>query len=325
MRFDNLNALGNRINVRIPPDETGFTGRECPAPECKGYFKIEFGSGLKGENLPCHCPYCGHIAGQDKFYTKAQIEYAKSVVLNRLTGALLKDLKSLEFEHRPYGAFGIGISMKVHGQPHPVRYYRENKLETEVVCSNCTLRYAIYGVFAFCPDCGIHNSLQILDKNFELCLKEVELACQSDDTLKESLIGDALENAVSAFDGFAREASRIAAIAVGAPPKSEKLSFQNLPSARERIRANFGFDFVQSLTEHDWTFASKSFHKRHLLAHKMGIVDEAYLNATKDSEAYAGRKVSVRPEEVTLLTEILRKLASTLFEKLPSLSRTSER
>ena len=32
--------------------------------------------------------------------------------------------------------------------PHPIRQYREKRLETEVVCDRCTLHYAIYGVFA---------------------------------------------------------------------------------------------------------------------------------------------------------------------------------
>ena len=104
------------------------------------------------------------------------MEYAKSVVLNQVTGALLKDLKSLEFNHRPRGAFGIGITMKVTGQPTPIRYYPEKQLETEVVCEQCTLRYMIYGVFGYCPDCGEHNSLQILDKNLELVLKMLDMA-----------------------------------------------------------------------------------------------------------------------------------------------------
>ena len=131
-------------------------------PECESYFKIQPDTGLKGENLPRHCPYCGHAAGPDKFFTKAQVEYAQSVALNQVTGALLKDLKSLEFNYRPHVAFGIGISMKVSGQPTPIRHYREKQLETEVVCEQCVLRYMIYGVFGFCPDCGVHNSLQIL-------------------------------------------------------------------------------------------------------------------------------------------------------------------
>lgn len=204
-----LENLASQISITIPPDEDGLIGRECPVPECESYFKIQLGTGLKGENLPCHCPYCGHEAGQDKFFTKAQIEYAQSVVLNKVTGALLKDLKSLEFDHRPRGAFGIGISMKVSGQPTPIRYYREKQLETEVVCDQCTLRYMIYGVFGFCPDCGVHNSLQILKTNLQLVEKMLGVAESQEQAVALSLIENSLEDCVSAFDGFGRETCRV--------------------------------------------------------------------------------------------------------------------
>ena len=73
--------------------------------------------------------------------------------MRQLTDAFVEDLKSLEFEQKPSGPFGIGISMKLEpSAPHPIRYYREKQLETEVVCNACTLRYVIYGVFGWCPD-----------------------------------------------------------------------------------------------------------------------------------------------------------------------------
>ena len=72
--------------------------------------------------------------------------------------------------------------MTVEGRPHPVQHYRESQLETEVVCEKCSLRYAIYGVFAYCPDCGEHNSRQILNKNLDLAGKQLGLA--------ESIEGD---------------------------------------------------------------------------------------------------------------------------------------
>ena len=142
-----LSRLPSQFSISIPPDEDGLVGRECPEPNCEGYFKIQFGTGLKGEDLLCHCPYCGHDAGQDQFFTKAQVKYAESVVLNKVSGAFLKDLKSMEFNHKPRGSFGIGISIAVSGRPTPIRRYREEDLETEVVCDKCTLHYMIYGVF----------------------------------------------------------------------------------------------------------------------------------------------------------------------------------
>src|SRR5690606_8322599 len=127
---------------------------------------------------------------------KAQIEYAKSVAINKVTGAVIKDLKSLEFNHRPKGPFGIGFSMEVEGRPQPIRHYCELELEEEVVCDHCTLRYTVYGTFAFCPDCGQHNSLQILEKNLAVAQKQLDLAASVDGDLSAQLVADALENCV---------------------------------------------------------------------------------------------------------------------------------
>jgi hypothetical protein len=38
----------------------------------------------------------------------------------------------------------------------------------------------IYGVFGYCPDCGEHNSLQILDKNLELVIKMLDMASSAE-------------------------------------------------------------------------------------------------------------------------------------------------
>lgn len=214
------------MSISIPPDNKGYIGRECP--ECEHYFKITPGSGLKGENLPCHCPYCGHRAGQDQFFTQAQIEYAQSVAINKITGSFIKDLKSLKFNHRPKGRFGIGFSMKVNGRPEPIRHYSELQLEEEIACDNCTLRYTVYGSFAFCPDCGRHNSVQILKKNLMLAEKQIALAYEVEPDMATHLISDALENGVSAFDGFGRESCKVHAAKATDPRKAEKISFQNL-------------------------------------------------------------------------------------------------
>lgn len=309
--------MPKQVEIRIPPGEDGMTGRECPVRKCLGYFKVESGTGLKGSGLPCHCPYCGHTEGHDKFLTKEQIEYAKSVALNHITGAIIKDLKALEFNHRPRGAFGIGISMRVEGRPHPIHYYRERELETTIICENCTLRYAVYGVFAFCPDCGAHNSLQILKANLELAEKEIALAATVDRALADYLTADALENAISAFDGFGREACRVRAAAATDPAKAEKLSFQNLASARKNTQELFGFDLAVGVAADEWDFSCRCFQKRHLLAHKMGIVDESYVKATSDPDVAVGRKVPITWQEVTTLIGILKRLGAHLVGHLP--------
>lgn len=313
--MDNLRRLGNRISVSIPRDEDRFTGRECP--ECEGYFKIEGGTGLKGIGLPCHCAYCGHIAQHDQFATREQIEYVKSVAMRRVADAIFKDLKGLEFDQKPRGAFGFGISLKVkQGDPIPVRYYREAKLETEVICADCTLRYSVYGVFAYCPDCGKHNSRQILEKNFEVIGKMLALAAVSDIEMAERLVQNALEDCVSAFDGFGREVCRIFKSVAIDQSKVDKLSFQNVAAARSAVSEMFGIDLCADVTPDDWQSTLRSFQKRHLFAHKMGVVDDEYVKRSGDTQAVVGRKVALRAEEVRALVDVQRKIASSLFDRL---------
>ena len=303
--MSNLENLGNRIEVPLSADSDGFLGRECPIESCLGYFKITPGTGIKGP-APCHCPYCGHSGPQDTFFTQEQLEYARSVALRRITDAIHADLKALEFDHKPSGPFGIGISMKVTSSaPYPISYYREKELETEVICDQCTLRYAIYGVFGWCPDCGSHNSLQILSKNLEIAGKELKLAEAAEADLAEYLVGDALENIVSAFDGFGREVCR---------QRGADIHFQNIGGARKKVQDQFGFDFADPIAADEWDAACRLFQKRHLLAHRMGVVDADYVQRANDPSAVIGRRIRVSRDEVSSAMIIIDKLGPRLFE-----------
>ncbi len=303
--------------MKMPTDEKGLAGRQCPNPACGKYFKLKSGTGLKGEDLPCHCPYCGFVAGSDEFTTPEQMEYVKAITMNHVSNEIHRMLKRMEFDHKPRGAFGIGISMKVTGGPQRFHYsYREKELETDVVCDQCTLVYAIYGAFAFCPDCGSHNSFTILGKNLELAEKLLALAATQEREMAEHLVGDALENVVSAFDGFGRELCRVAAPKATNPSDAEDVRFQNLIGARARVQRLFGFDITTYVTVPDWEFACRCFQKRHLLAHKMGVIDDDYLQATKDRAAVVGRKLQITPEEVKRLIDVIRQLGGKLAAQL---------
>lgn len=312
MSFNIPNQM--QVTITLPHDEKGMMGRECP--KCELVFNIKPGTGLKGEDLPCHCAYCGHVAAHDQFSTKAQIEYAKSVAMRQFTDQLHRQLKRLEFNHPARGPFGIGISMKVTTRPYPIRYYGERELETEVVCDRCTLLYSIYGEFAFCPDCGSHNSFTILTKNLELADKMLVLAAGQGRDLSEQLIGDALENVVSGFDGFGRELCRVAAAKATNPAEAENVHFQNLTGARARVQRLFSIDMTALVAANEWEFACRCFQKRHLLAHKMGVVDEDYLLATNDRAAVVGRKIQISPDDVKRLCAVMRQLGETLVAQM---------
>ena len=257
------------ISIPIKSDEDGLFGRECPNKNCLGYFKIQFGTGLKGEGLPCYCPYCGHKGDQNSFWTEDQQKHIQSHALRYIQGEFSKIFKTIERRPKPMAAIGISITYK-EGRPHPIHYYREKKLEQEVVCENCTLRYAIYGVFGYCPDCGNHNSLQILKTNFSIVEKMLALAESSEKIIKEKLIENALEDAVSAMDGYGRELCKVFANKSTNPVKTSNLSFQNITGVQSNLVQLFSVDISAAVTTQEWSELNKLFQKRHLLSHKMG-------------------------------------------------------
>src|SRR5664279_1861299 len=248
-----LDSLDGKMHFSLPSDENGYTGRECPNPDCLGYFKIIVGTGLEG-TTDCICPYCGYKSDHDRFFTPAQNEYIESLVINYASAKMLDIFKEFESKHRAGKSL---ISFKVTGTSEPIRYYQEEELETKLTCTNCTLVYSMYGVFAFCPDCGVHNSEQILSKNLELAEKEIGLADSSEHELADYLIADALENVVASFDGFGRELCRVYAAHVSNQSKTRSISFQNLAFAQASVLTTFGFDIAAGLASSDFDAVSR--------------------------------------------------------------------
>ncbi|MBC8505646.1 MAG: hypothetical protein H8D34_12345 [Chloroflexi bacterium] len=249
-----------------------------------------------------NCPTIAPIAPQGEFWTKQQIEYARSVALHKISDDLLKSMKKMERKPDRNAFLSIGITVK--GKPTPIAYYSEMELEEKVTCSNCTLEYTIYGAFAYCPDCGVHNSQQILTANFDLVLKMLDLAVGADKNVRAKLVENALEDTVSAFDGFGRE---------HCSGLYQKLSFQNIESAKDKLQRDQGLDISDGLSSDEWNFVSEQFQKRHLLAHKMGVIDENFTRKTGSSQAMIGRKVSITEENARLLVGNLIVIAKNIF------------
>jgi hypothetical protein len=144
-----------------------------------------------------------------------------------------------------------------------------------------------------------------LNKNLELAKKELALAATVDTDLAEHLVGDALENVVSAFDGFGREVCA---------QESCDIRFQNLIGARRRVQEALGFDFADELSAESWAAICRVFEKRHLLAHKMGVTDANYVKKAGEPAAVIGRRIRVAPEEVSQAAMLVEGLGQRLFD-----------
>ena len=135
-------------------------------------------------------------------------------------------------------------------------------------------------------------------------------------SLLKSSIENALEDCVSAFDGFGRELCRLHANRARNPARVQKMSFQNLEGAKTTFLDLFGIDLSAEVAPEEWRAAAMGFQKRHLVTHNLGVVDQEYVTKTGDINAVVGRKIGIGNEEVRGLARIISKLARRVAGKL---------
>jgi len=149
-------------------------------------------------------------------------------------------------------------------------------------------------------------------ENLDFARKKLVLAESVDQEFAAAVIADALSGVVSAFDGFGRELCS---------DWDARASFQNLDGGRKRVQQGFNFDMADCLTVDEWHSACRSFQKRHLLAHKMGVIDEEYVQKTGDPMAVVGRKITLATDEVASLIGMVEKVGKRLYEGVMTMPR----
>lgn len=288
------------IKVSLPLDQQGFTGRECP--KCYKYFKVKSGTGLP--TSICHCPYCGYTGDYNEFFTKDQIEYAKSIALREVVGQVIEpEFRKLErsfkeLERATRGGF-IQIKVKTKRSPmiFPLKYYQEKEVETYVTCDNCGLEFAIYGVFANCPDCGKLNALVIFKKSIEVARKRIHLldSIKDEVELQEAILEDALSGGVSTFDALGKALqSRYPDIF----PQRPKNLFQNLKALSDALSKSVGKSLSDIIGKENFEFLFKMFQVRHIYEHNMGVMDDDFVRKVPNLRHLKGWKYPLKQDEI---------------------------
>ena len=85
----------------------------------------------------------------------------------------------------------------------------------------------------------------------------------------------------------------------------------------------FGIDISTAIESEEWRAAVIAFQKRHLIAHKLGVVDRDYVKKTGDVRAVVGRKTVVDTDEVKRLARSINTLAPLMVARLQESNRNS--
>src|ERR1700730_14319379 len=83
-----------KMQAGIPMDSEGYLDRECPSEACEFQFKV-LGDDWKDKVIDEHvtCPFCGHVADANKWFTQDQVntlEEAAAAQLSSVIGGALK-------------------------------------------------------------------------------------------------------------------------------------------------------------------------------------------------------------------------------------------
>jgi hypothetical protein len=100
------------------------------------------------------------------------------------------------------------------------------------------------------------------------------------------------------------------------PTKAAAISFQNIEGARQRVQDLFGVDIASPLTPEEWTHVALCFKKRHVIAHKLGVMDEQFVRTANDPDAVAGRIVRLVKAEADALNRLLGRIGDHLTRQL---------
>lgn len=299
------------VEVSIKPDKNGFTGRECP--KCENYFKVKFGTGLPITYQIC--PYCGYQGDSKEFFTKEQIEYAKSIAIKELVAPILdefhKSLKQLETTKRGF----IQIKIQSSGNKFKVYDYQEKMLETEVLCDNCGLQFSIYGVFCNCPDCGKLNVRVIFERSIAVLKNKLKLYDDSniDSLIREDLLKDSLSGAISAFDSLGKALRTKYANKFPFQPRN---LFQNFIELDKVLKSSFGKNIKDYLSQSDSEFLFKMFQIRHIYEHNAGVIDTDFISKLPSFAPYINRKYLLQKEEVQNFLDKLLSLMQKIYSEV---------
>jgi uncharacterized Zn finger protein (UPF0148 family) len=304
-----LKTLGDEASiVSISTDDDNYFDRECPSPECLAQFKVlmeDWKCKVRDEEV--FCPFCGHTANAQKWWTQEQLNYVRDVALVKvqatLGGALRLDAQRFN-QNQPKGGF-VSMSMKVDSRPQhvPIPYAAAEPMRLKITCGECGCRYAVVGAAYFCPSCGT-NAAELV---FELTAQGIRQSLQAVDVIRDAIadadtsentcrliVESALLNVVTAFQRFAEALYARIAPAV----KTRRNAFQNLAEGSALWAAELGCGYNKHLTDVEMEQLTLVFQQRHLLAHTQGVVDDDYIRKTGDTRYKSGQRLVIKREAV---------------------------
>jgi hypothetical protein len=136
-----------------------------------------------------------------------------------------------------------------------------------------------------------------------------ELGADAEAITLRSLVESSIQESVVAFQFFCETyfIKLFPTVAVKANP------FQNLIRGGEYWKKYLGESYEDWLDKREYQQLNILFQKRHLLAHKEGLVDQKYIDQSGDTSYKPGQRIVVKKADVLLLVKLIKKIVDKLL------------
>jgi hypothetical protein len=317
---------GVTIQVPIETDEDGYYDRRCPSDACQADFKVllqDWKDKVQDEQV--FCPVCRHEAPSSEWSTPKQQKYLRAVatahVQKVISQALKQDAQRFNRQHKK-GFVQLSMHYRPSSIPVAVPPEAADVMQQKFVCENCACTYACIGAAFFCPACGHNSALSTLSQTLATVRQVIDSLPTLRNLLSETYNIDLAENTIrhTLEDSIAR--------LVGAFQRFTETLFDNLPNQtnfkrRKNVFQNLeessklwqkakNIGYKQLLSKHDYDELQILFQKRHVLAHRDGIVDQEYIDKTGDRTYCIGQRLVIRDKDILRLADLIEKLTNNL-------------
>jgi len=158
------------------------------------------------------------------------------------------------------------------------------------------LQFAVYGVFATCPDCTGMNASAVFHKPMEAARRRLSLLDGDlDSEMVEGLLSDALGSAVGAFDAVGKELCRRFP---GPLPSTPRNLLQNIEALSAALGKATGSSLAEAMSEEQYASLARMFQVRHVYEHNLGVVDADAIKKVPALAAWRGRKYVLARSEI---------------------------
>lgn len=317
---------GMSLSIDLPIDDAGYLDRRCPSVECQFAFKVLFEDWREKVNDDyVYCPLCRYEQPAAEWNTQEQTEYIESFAIaflhETINDAMQEDARRFNRQQKP-GFINLSLSVRPGSRPFILPIEAAGAIQQRLACESCGCRYAVVGAAFFCPACGHNSVITTFDQTIETVhrvigqiasVRQLLIGSFDEDTAHNStrtMIEDSITRLVGAFQQFSealfntlQNASNI---------RQRKNVFQNLAESSALWRNATGKGYEDLLTASELHELGELFQRRHLIAHRNGIVDQEYIDKSGDRTYAIGQRLVIKETTVLRLANLLAKLSSEL-------------